>query len=159
MAFVLARDMLRDRVKATESFRLGESLGSAGKAVWARQTEKAKRCSLGTFPLWFWTVGRNKIGGLEQREDFTFSAYTQTRTAVYRVRLEASEQPPKLRLAGALHLMSHGAKREETEETCCVCISSRNLFSSCAFPHRRGLRLQPGFAVSPLISISSHAAN
>ena len=33
MAFVPARDMLRDRVKATESFRLGESQGSAGKAL------------------------------------------------------------------------------------------------------------------------------
>lgn len=38
MAFVLARDMLGDRVKATESFRLGESLCSAGKALWAIQT-------------------------------------------------------------------------------------------------------------------------
>lgn len=50
MAFVQARDMLGDRVKETESFRLGESLGSAGKALWARQTERAKRCRLGTFP-------------------------------------------------------------------------------------------------------------
>lgn len=49
MAFVPARDMLGDRVKATESFRLGESLCSAGKALWARQT-KAKRCCLGFFP-------------------------------------------------------------------------------------------------------------
>ncbi len=50
MAFVQARDMLGDRVKETESFRLGESLGSAGKALWARQTERAKRCCLCTFP-------------------------------------------------------------------------------------------------------------
>lgn len=69
MAFVQARDMFGDRVKATESFMLGESLGSAGKALWARLTEKAKRCGLGTFPPWIWTVDRNKIGGLEQRED------------------------------------------------------------------------------------------
>lgn len=33
MAFVWARDMLGDRVKATGSFSLGESLGSAGKAL------------------------------------------------------------------------------------------------------------------------------
>lgn len=37
MAFVQARDMLGDQVKATASFRLGESLCSAGKALWARQ--------------------------------------------------------------------------------------------------------------------------
>lgn len=50
MAFVRARDMLGDRVNVTEAFRLGESLGSAGKALWARKTEMAKRCRLGTFP-------------------------------------------------------------------------------------------------------------
>lgn len=50
MAFVQAGDMFGDRVKATESFRLGEALGSAGMALWARHTEKAKRCCLGTFP-------------------------------------------------------------------------------------------------------------
>lgn len=50
MAFVRARDMLGDRVKVTEAFRLGESLGSAGKAPRARQTEKAKCRRLGTFP-------------------------------------------------------------------------------------------------------------
>lgn len=33
MAFVRARDMLGDRVKATVSFRLGESLGPAGKST------------------------------------------------------------------------------------------------------------------------------
>lgn len=37
MAFVRAGDKLGDRVKATVSFRLGESLGSAGKAQRARQ--------------------------------------------------------------------------------------------------------------------------
>lgn len=80
MAFVRARDMFGDRVKATESFRLGESLGSAGKALWARQTEKAKRCGLGTFPPWIWTLERNKISGLEQREDILLSTPTCTHT-------------------------------------------------------------------------------
>lgn len=37
MAFVLARDILGDKVKVTESFRPVESLGTAGKALWTRQ--------------------------------------------------------------------------------------------------------------------------
>lgn len=37
MAFVRARDMLGDRVRVTVSFRLGESLGSAGKALWGQR--------------------------------------------------------------------------------------------------------------------------
>lgn len=44
MAFVRARDMLGDRGRVTESVRLGEFLGSAGKAPWTRATERAKHC-------------------------------------------------------------------------------------------------------------------
>lgn len=36
MAIVLAKDLLRDKVKEAESFRPCRSLDSAGKALWSR---------------------------------------------------------------------------------------------------------------------------
>lgn len=119
MAFVLAGDMLGDRVKAIEYFRLGESLCSAGKT----QNEKAKCCSLGTFLPRFWTVDWNQIDGLEQREDFTSQhthKHTHTHTHPYTVHSEikTSEHPPTLRLSEAFHLMSCKTNKwvEEMEE-------------------------------------------
>lgn len=44
MAFVLARDMLGDWVKAAESLTSGESLSSAGKTLRSKWAEKANRC-------------------------------------------------------------------------------------------------------------------
>lgn len=76
MAFVRARDMLGDRVRVTVSFRLGESLGSAGKALWGQRDWEGK-----TLP-WIWTADRNKIGGLEQREGFN-SQRTHKYTLAY----------------------------------------------------------------------------
>lgn len=37
MAFVQARDMVGDGVRVTVSFRLGETLGSAGKVLWGQR--------------------------------------------------------------------------------------------------------------------------
>ena len=113
MAFVLARDILRDRVNATEFLRLGESRRSAGKAPRAKQTEEAKHCRLGTFPPW--TVERNKISGLKQRL-FLFSILTNTHTHTYiRNEIKASGHPPKLRLSRAFLSDVTEDKREEME--------------------------------------------
>ena len=50
MAFVLAGDLLRDRVKAADSFKPGKSLGSAGKALLSRQAERQNVAAAALFP-------------------------------------------------------------------------------------------------------------
>lgn len=101
MAFVRAKDMFGDRVKATESFRLGESLGSAGKALWARQTLRSRHFS---------TLNLNS-GPKQNRWIRAKGRHTSQHTHTHiQSEIKASEHPPKLRLSGSSHPMSHKTK-------------------------------------------------
>ncbi len=153
MAFVWARDMLGDRVKATVSFRLGESLSAAGKALPARKTMTVRRRRPG---IWTRTADWNKIGGLEQREDFTSSTQANTQS-----KIKASEYPPKLRLSGASHLMADQTKElgEEMKRKQAFLHFQWKLFLFCAlFPGDRKLH-RPNYNLLSLVYLWSHAAN
>lgn len=148
MAFVQARDMLGDRVKATVSFRHDESLGSAGKALRAPRTGKTSpsrhfsNLSLNSGPKqnrWITAKGR-----------FYFSAHPQIHTPKSRVRLRP---PTSTQVSGECHLMSHQTK-ELAEE-----MEGNMLCLHFQWQKTVPTKLQPAVTASPLISVSSHAAD
>lgn len=106
-------------------------------SLWAQQVKRrrphrqAKRRRLATFPPWVWTADRNKIGGLQRREDFT-SQHTHKYThPKNRVRLRP---PTSTQVSGESHLMSHQTKElaEEMEGNMLCLHFQWQLFLLCA---------------------------